>query len=400
MIDHPRGAERVVVVLVPGISEDRVVAAMEEGRAPHLASLVSTGLVAEVDISGTISGLTFWTRALAGAEPAQNRLAIGGAQPPIWSALGARAAVVGVPDGLFPDPAGRGGPATAGADSAFVGSNAMTPVEGDELRAARLPAQFAVAGEKLKLIASTLAPGRWSDWIELGEGGAERFQVLRYDSDRYLLSPLYRAVRLETIPPSQVVLSDPFVAAVEPYLRTAVVEHLVSVDETRGLAIERLLQSSADLRAFFYAFTVGESATRVFGGEVDDSSMHARVVEVLDRRLERLSAAAGDGGVLLLVGGPGLSRQKSGAAWCLVSSGEGARLERSRVDVGGLVRLLRYLLGVPLSVKDREGVPPALLARYPHRASVVADTPRDVDRVDTFPWGVDSLESLLQAPGS
>ncbi len=397
LMQAPPAADRVVVVLVPGVTQDMVTAAMAEGRAPHLASLVASGLAVEVDTKGPVSGLTFWRRTFASAGQKRSPLGVGGEEAPIWSDLGGRTAAVGVPDVLFPGFEGRRGEVAGGAaERGFVASSAAIFVAGDDLRAARLPRPFALLADKVGLAAAPLAPWQWSDWIETGEGGAERFQVLRAATDGYFLSPIYRTAGLPTIPPGQVVVSDPFLSTPEPAARAAFVEHLVAVDKTRGLAVERLLKSSGTPGALFYAFTVGSSVNRLFGGEGADSSTNARVIEVLDQRLGLVSAAAGERGLLVVVGGPGLDRETSTQAWCLVSSGEGERLDRVRMDVPGLARVLHYLLGVPLDAKDHEAIPSSLLARYPHRTSTAAGTVVGENMSHATPWSADLLESLLQ----
>jgi|GEM_PF-2810461 len=400
LIPRPQAADRVVIVLAPGIAEEQVVAEFGSGRAPRLASLFSAGLVAEVEVPGLISGSTFWRRALESAAGSQSRLRGGAEAGPIWRDLGSRSAVLGVPDVLSRGFDAARGSGAAAANSAFVAGSVPVEVSRDDLLAARLPAPFGALADEVRKSATALAPDRWSGWIETGAGNGEQFQVLRADADRYFLSPVYRTALLSTVPPSRVVVSDPFLDAVEASVGAVFVDHLVSVDTTRGVAAERLLGSGDDVRALFYGFTVGASAIRLFGGEELDQATRARVVEVLDQRLAQVSAAAGRRGLVVVIGGPEIDRRTSGRAWCLVSSGAAVRPERVRLDLPGLARLLRYLVGVPVDVKDRERLPAWLLARYPHRAVVTAQPVREESPARKIPWTPDSIESLLAVPGA
>lgn len=401
LIPPPQVVDRAVVVMVPGVSEEQIVSAMAAGRAPHLAAFAASGLVAEVDTRGAISGQTFWRRALAGAAPASADDGVGGAAEPIWSWFGERTAVLGVPPALFPEVEERREPGAADAASAFAGSSAPVPLDGRDLRAARLPAPFEALGERARLAAADMTPGRWSDWIDAGEGSSERFQVLSGDDEHYFLSPLYRTATQTTSPPSRVVVADPFLVPVEPALRSAFVEHLVSVDETRCVAAERLLRSRTDLRSLFYGFTVAVSARRLFDKDAPpDSSTYARVISVMDQQLARVSEAAGERGLLLVVGGPGLDRQRSTRAWLLLSTGTGEPLERLHLDVPGMVRLIRYSLGVSFGATDREGIPASVLARYPRRVPVATKSGAQASPQPPSPWSADALETLLRVPGS
>ena len=405
LVRYPEAAELVVVVVAPGIALERVDNAVALQRAPKLASLLATGLIAEVPSAGQISGITFWRRVLASATPSPSQVGIGAEERPIWSALTGPSTAAGVPDILFPGLETAGGAGGAPAGSAFVGSSAPVAVTGADLRAAHLPAPFDALADRIKAAAGSVEAGKWSDWIDAGEGGAQRLQVFCASGDRCLLSPIYRTrapedAAAETDAADPVITTDPFLAAMEPDVRPAFVEHLVAIDDTRCAAVERKLATSRELRTAFYTFTVAATARQLFGKEAPDSSTDARVISVLDQRLARLATAAGERGLIVVIGGPGVGRETAGAAWLAVSSGQGTALGRVSMDAAGLASVLRYLLGVPLQSSERASLPAALSARYPHRAGTVADSGGAARPSRVLPWNVDSLETLLHVPGS
>lgn len=397
LMRSPQAADLVVVVLAPGVALERVESAVALQRAPKIASLLATGLTAQVSATGPLSGLSFWRRVLATSPSV---VGAGAKERPLWSSLGDPTLAVGVPDVLFPESGDSPGAGGAAVVSGFVGTSTAVPVTGADLKAAHLPAPYDGLSDTIRSAANSLEPGRWSAWIEAGEDRSQRLQILCASGDRCFLSPIYRTQTTDGNASAPVILSDPFVTPVDPDVRAAFVEHLVSIDDTRCTAVERHLASGRDLRSVFYAFTAAAASRKLAGGESPDSSTDARVLAVLDERLARLSSAAGERGVIVVIGGPGLGREPAGAAWMLVSSGQGSSLGRATLDVPKLAGVLRYLLGAALRTEDRAELPAALTARYPHRSGIVRDTGGSTPPPRVSAWNADAIESLLHGSGT
>ena len=241
---------------------------LDAGELPHLARLIARGVRATPIADAPLFAPVVWTTLATGVPAEQHGIsnwALAGSGyrkvPALWSrveAAGRASVLVNVPGTWKAERLARAViVADLGMARGYVGG-AGGGVFFD-VGASALPRPYEKLGNLLRLVAAPLAPGEWSDWVDVGDPDIEAsvLRVKRLDAERAWVSPMY-AVDLgaSAITPPEVegelagYLGMPYVregpawsAYGEAEVPDVFAEHLVQTTDVQRAAAHRLLKT-------------------------------------------------------------------------------------------------------------------------------------------------------------
>lgn len=259
---------RVVVLGLDGATWTIAQPMLDAGELPNLARLIARGVRATPIADPPLFAPVAWTTLVTGVPAEQHGIsnwALAGSGyrtvPALWSrveAAGKASVLVNVPGTWKAERLARAViVADVGMARGYVGG-AGGGVFFD-VAAATLPAPYEKLGNLLRVVATPLAPGEWSDWAEVDDPDVEAsvLRVKRLDGGRAWVSPMYAAdLGASAVAPPEVAgelagyLGMPYVregpawsAYGEAEVPDVFAEHLVQTTDVQRAAAHRLLKT-------------------------------------------------------------------------------------------------------------------------------------------------------------
>jgi hypothetical protein len=372
----PDSPTRVLVLVLPGATASAI---ESEGAL--------VGGVIGIDES-IRTGASFWRRLLSLGEAPDGDPE---AMLSLWEGVGGAIRVVDPPSRIFPKDERT-------LASAFVGDSGGALVDAGELTAGRLPPPYDRAIEAVTATAATLGRDQWSEWISTtpasGSGGEPaplvEFQFARVGDGHYYFSPAYVVGANEFS-------GEPFLLGAEAELRPLLAVHALEVSRRRREELVRRLRSGEDARPAVVFEELGQRIAGVFAPETVPASMVAVRDAALAATLRDLRGVVGQGGLVLVVGGPTASRASSPAWYRICSGGDSGAAESVEdlpLDLRSARALLLHLVAVAPDPAEQVRVPEALASRFPVPARFAVSAPPGRELPVLTAWSAAKLESL------
>lgn len=259
---------RVVVLGLDGATWSIAQPMLDGGELPNLARLIARGVRATPIADPPLFAPVVWTTLATGVPADQHGVsnwALAGSGyrrvPALWSrvaAAGKASVLVNVPGTWKAERLERAViVADVGMARGYVGGAGGGAFF--DVAAATLPRPYEKLGNLLRVVATPLAPGEWSDWAEVDDPDVEPsvLRVKRLDGDRAWVSPMYAAdLGAAAISPPEVAdelagyLGMPYVregpawsAYGEGEVPDVFAEHLLQTTDVQRAAAHRLLKT-------------------------------------------------------------------------------------------------------------------------------------------------------------
>jgi hypothetical protein len=259
---------RVFVLGLDGATWTVAQPMLDAGELPHLARLIARGVRATPIADPPLFAPVVWTTLATGVPAEQHGIsnwALAGSGyrkvPALWSRIedaGKASVLVNVPGTWKAERLERAViVADVGMARGYVGGAGGGTFF--DVAASALPRPYEKLGNLLRVVATPLAPGEWSDWAEVADPDVEPsvLRVKRLDGGRAWVSPMYAAdLGASAVAPPEVAgelaayLGMPYVregpawsAYGEAEVPDVFAEHLVQTTDVQRAAAHRLLKT-------------------------------------------------------------------------------------------------------------------------------------------------------------